>query len=34
MVVVQTCGLFAHMNIVVTTNDVVNALLDVENLTL
>jgi len=34
MVVVQTCGLFAHMNIVVATNDVVDALLDVENLTL
>ncbi len=34
MVVAQTCGLLVHLNIVATTNDVVDALLDVGNLTL
>ncbi len=33
-VVAQTCGLFAHLNIIATTNDSVVTLLDVENLRL
>jgi hypothetical protein len=33
MVIIQTCGLLVHLNIAATTNVIVDALFDAENLT-